>query len=107
MNTFQCVLATNSDQRNLQSFAIYLYAHGSIRWTAADGQGGINGLGGNEAQVGINKGDGVKSSVVRGSGTHDIINIASRSNVGMPGVYVFDIGNGLAPMRKSDCLFLI
>ena len=86
-NTFQCVLATDG----LQSFAIFLYADGEIQWTTGDASGGSNGLGGTPAQVGFNAGDGVNYAAVPASRTADIINIASTSNVGTPGVWIFQI----------------
>lgn len=69
-----------------------------IQWITGDNDGGVNGLGGTPAQVGINNGDGLEAIIVNGSRTDDIINIASDSNVGMPGVFIFDITDGIAPV---------
>ena len=71
-----------------ETYAIYLYADGLIQWTTGDVTG-INGLGGVPAIVGYNSGDGIISYTVPGSLSTDIINIASISNIGEPGKWVF------------------
>jgi len=83
------VIATN--QAREQSFVIFLYADGKIQWTTGDADGGTNGLGGQYAQVGFNKGDGRSYSVIPESRTADVINIDKTSNVGKPGVWIFPI----------------
>ena len=77
----------------METYAIYLYADGEIQWTTGDADGGVNGLGGNPAQVGFNRGDGTDFGVIPISGTADVINIASTSNVGVDGVYIFKISD--------------
>ena len=72
-----------------QTYAIYLYADGEIQWTTGDADGGVNGLGGNSAQVGFNRGDGTDFGAIPISGTADVLNIASTSNVGVDGMYIF------------------
>ena len=89
-NTFQCVLATSPTE----SFVIFLYADGGIQWTTGDDSGGINGLGGTESVAGINAGDGINSITIPGSLTPSIINITQTSNVGIPGVWMFKVGEG-------------
>ena len=89
-NTFQCILATGLTQ----SFVIFLYADGEIQWTTGDASGGSDGLGGTEALAGINAGDGVNHITIPGSLTPSIINIAQTSNVGIPGVWMFNVGEG-------------
>ena len=78
-DTFQCILATDS----VNSYAIFKYADDLIQWTSGDNQRSHS----QEAQVGFNSGDGV-SATVPGSLTNAIINIASTSNVGVPGQWV-------------------
>ena len=89
-NTLQCVLATTP----LESFVIFLYADGRIQWTTGDADGGIGGLNGTEALAGINAGDGVNSITIPGSLTPEVINITKTSNVDMPGVWMFKVGEG-------------
>ena len=74
-----------------RSFVIFNYADGEIQWTTGDDSGGWNGLGGTEAQVGFNAGDGVRYASVPGSQTPDIINIDTTSNVGIAGVWIFRV----------------
>lgn len=74
-----------------RSFVIFLYADGEIQWTTGDASGGTNGLGGTEAQVGFNAGDGIRFTSVPGSQTPAIINIDTTSNVGNPGVWIFQV----------------
>ena len=84
-----------------KSFAIFLYADGKIQWTTGDDDGGINGLGGQYAQVGFNKGDGMGYSVIPESGTEDVIRMDERSNVGRAGVWIFEISREIIPVNQS------
>ena len=63
------------------SFVIFLY--GEIQWPAA-GRG-------RPALVGVNAGDGIKQLNVSESLTADIINITTTSNIGVPGVWIFQV----------------
>ena len=89
-NTFQCVLATDG----YKSFVLFLYAYGRIQWTTGDDGDGVNGLGGDEALAGIN-GYFARSIAINGSETPDIINIDETSNVGIPGVWMLKLGEGM------------
>ena len=86
-NTFQCVLATDG----LKSFAIFLYADGEIQWTTGDASDGSNGLGGTPAHAGFNAGDGIRFALLPQSDTPEIINVSTTSNIGMPGVWMFQV----------------
>ena len=79
----------------METYAINLYADGEIQWTTGDSSadGGVNGLGGNPAQVGFNRGDGTDFGVIPISGTANVIDIASTSNVGVDGMYIFRISD--------------
>lgn len=70
---------------------MFLYADGEIQWTTGDASGGANGMGGTPAQVGFNAGDGVNYAAVPESRTADIINITTTSNIGIPGVWAFQV----------------
>ena len=74
--TFQCILATDG----INSFVFFLY-----------GDGEINSDFFHRAQVGLNAGNGVDFITVQGSLTSDIFNIDHDSNVGCPGVFVFQV----------------
>lgn len=87
-----------------------MYADGEIQWTTGDADGGVNGLGGNPAQVGFNRGDGTDFGVIPISGTADVINIASTSNVGVDGMYIFRISDdpiAVEQSKKPHCIFVI
>ncbi|XP_022104835.1 protein mesh-like isoform X2 [Acanthaster planci] len=88
-NTFQALLVTNGKH----AFAIYNYEE--IRWTTGTASGGnsSNGLGGTQAQVGFNAGDGFNFFVVPESRTDAIVDIDKDSNVGTRGRFVFRIDN--------------
>ena len=88
MNTFQCILATSE----LESFVIFLYA--DLQWTTGDKSFGNDGLGGTEALAGYNAGDLINSYTIAGSQTSRIINLTTTSNVGIPGRWVFKVGQG-------------
>jgi len=75
--------------------AIFLYADGLMEWTTGDSSGGMNGLGGNAAHVGYDAGDGVSFENVSGSGTASIINITRTSNVGVAGVWAFQLNDAI------------
>ena len=75
----------------VRSFVIFNYADGEIQWTTGDASQGMNGLGGIEAQVGFNAGDGERYANVPGSQTRDILNIDTTSNIGIAGVWLFRV----------------
>ena len=87
-NTFQSILVTDG----VYSFAIFLY--NSITWTTGTASGGdCNGLGGTPARAGFDAGDGINVHNIEGSCTNDIINVASLTNVGVPGKFIFRVEN--------------
>ena len=90
-NTFQCVLAISESQ----SFAMFLYPKGGIQWTTGDNDGGVNGLGGTAALAGINGGDDVNYFIVPGSLSSAIVNIGATTNAGVPGMWIFAVGQGM------------
>ena len=68
------------------SFAIFLYADGLIQWTTGDDSGGLGGLGGNHASIGVNAGDERTSITHDYSFMDDVLDIAS-SRVPEEGVH--------------------
>ena len=80
-NTFQCVLATSATA----SFVMFLYADGKIQWSR-------------RALAGINAGDGVNYTIIPGSRTPNIITISRTSNVGILGVWMFKVAEGMYVM---------
>ena len=84
------------------SFAIFLY--GEIQWTAGDSEK-IHG--GTPALVGVNAGDDNRQFNVSESLTSDIINITTTSNIGVPGVWIFQVNGeeiSTAPINGTICL---
>ena len=88
-NTFQCITATDG----YRSYVIFLYLDNGIQWTTGDASGGTNGFGGTPAQVGFNAGDNTNYYSVPGSRTSSIVNIETTSNVGVAGMWVFQVNN--------------
>ena len=86
LNTFQCVISTDGSTTALFLF----YPSGSIQWTTGVDDGGMNGLGGNPASAGI-EGASQPPFLIPGSNTPSIIDIASTTNVDMPGAWVFRV----------------
>ena len=70
------------------SFVIFLYADGGIQWPT--------GLRGTPALAGVNAGDGDRHFSVSGSLTDDIINISTTSNIGVKGVWIFQVNGELS-----------
>ena len=88
MNTFQCILATSEEK----SFVMFLYDE--LHWTTGLASGGRGGLGGFEALAGYNAGDGINSYTIDGSQSSSILKLTRTSNVGMPGTWIFKVGQG-------------
>ena len=74
---------------------MFLYADGRIQWTTGDDSRGNRGFGGREALAGFNAGDGINYIAIPGSLTPSIIDIARTSNVGIPGIWIFKVGEGM------------
>ncbi|XP_025111782.1 sushi domain-containing protein 2-like isoform X2 [Pomacea canaliculata] len=88
-NTFQAVLVSDG----ALSFVILNYD--TIEWTTGSNSQGTpeTGLGGNPAQVGhqagFNAGDGVNFYEIEGARTESVINLTRKSNVDIPGKFIF------------------
>ena len=80
-----------------------MYADGEIQWTTGDSadDGGTNGLGGHQAQIGFNRGNGKDFTIIPISGTNSVIDVASTSNVGQNGVYIFKISDDVISLGTS------
>ena len=72
----------------LLSFAIFLYGDGEIQWTKQNSTG-------TPAQAGVNAGDRKLSKSVPEALTEAIINITLTSNVGVPGMWIFQVNEHL------------
>jgi len=78
-----------------RSFVIYLYADGEIQWAISEDTRSL------PAQVGFNAGDGIRYFAVPQSRLPEIIDIASTSNVDVPGVWIFRVDRGT--IRAAGC----
>uniref|UniRef100_A0A1X7UA46 Receptor protein-tyrosine kinase n=1 Tax=Amphimedon queenslandica TaxID=400682 RepID=A0A1X7UA46_AMPQE len=88
LNTFQCVLATDGSR----SYVLFLYLDDGINWITGDASGGVDGFNGTEAYVGFNSG-GPNSTyfAVEGSGTPEVVDIETTSNVDVEGLWIFQV----------------
>ena len=72
-----------------------MFLYDELQWTTGDSfSGGSNGFGGTEALAGYNAGDGINSYTIDGSLTSQISKISRSSNVGIPGTWMFKVGQG-------------
>ena len=71
---------------------MFLYA--DLQWTTGDRSRGSKGLGGIEALAGYNAGDGINSFTINGSRSSSVLNLIKTSNVGIPGTWIFKVGQG-------------
>ena len=86
-NTFQCVLATDG----YESYVIFLYAHERLQWSIGEYHRF-------RALAGINAGDGISFNTIPESQTAEITNIDKISNVGIPGMWMFQAGKSMLPV---------
>lgn len=87
VNTFQAVLATDG----ATSFVVLNY--GDIQWTTGISNQGDphTGMGGIPAQAGFNSGDDVHYYNIPGSRSPAVLSIGHRSNIGIPGRWIFRV----------------
>ena len=71
-NTFQVLLATDGETSTVS------FIYGDIQW-------------GGGAEIGFNAGDGLSSLAVPSSGTSATVDIETQSNVGVPGVFFYQV----------------
>ena len=70
------MLTANSDS----SYVFFLYEEGGIQWTTST-----------PPTVGLNAGDGETFASVTGTNTPNVINIDSTTNIGIPGMWAFQV----------------
>ncbi|XP_033763878.1 sushi, nidogen and EGF-like domain-containing protein 1 [Pecten maximus] len=91
-NTFQVVLVTDG----VKSFAMFHYQ--TIEWA-----GYANGN--THAMVGFNAGDNVNSYTLNNYNYDDITNLEYRSNIGVPGKFIFRV-DGTAILAAGDAILM-
>ncbi|XP_021368743.1 sushi, nidogen and EGF-like domain-containing protein 1 isoform X2 [Mizuhopecten yessoensis] len=82
-NTFQIVLTTDGTK----SFVMFHYLR--LDWSR-------------NVMVGFNAGDGLNSYTVNGSLSDDVVNLVHRSNVGVPGTFVFRVDGVVIQPADQD-----
>jgi hypothetical protein len=71
------------------------FRYEAVNWVTGDASGGSNGLGGTVAHAGYSAGDGTHFFELSQSGNQSgMLGLASASNVGVPGTFVFQVLNG-------------
>ncbi|NXF40874.1 TECTA protein, partial [Nyctibius bracteatus] len=87
VNTFQAVLATDG------ATCFVMLNYGDLQWTTGIANQGDahTGMGGVPAQAGFNSGDDVHYYNIPGSRTPAVLSIGHRSNVGVPGRWIFRV----------------
>ncbi len=96
-NTFQLVLISNEllDQDELWRVQ---FRYQRCEWTTGSASGGQGGFGGTPAQAGFDAGNGQTYEILPGSGTREVLRLCHTSNVGVPGIWEFDIYRGTPQM---------
>ena len=79
-------------------------SYNRCEWTTGNASGGSGGLGGTPAQAGFDAGDSQTFEILPGSGTQGILNLCTTSNVGVNGIWEFDIylGRPQVSLPTSD-----
>jgi hypothetical protein len=100
-NTFQLVILSDEilDQDNLWKVQ---FRYNRCEWTTGGASGGASGLGGTPAQAGFDAGDGQTFEILPGSGSQSVLNLCRTSNVGVDGVWEFDIYLGRPQVSRPS-----
>ena len=85
------MVATNGDVTSV----VLLYPEDLIEWTTGDSNGGMGGLGGDPADVGLLAPDSISSNsfFLPLSNTSDVVDIESSTNVQVDGMWIFGVDN--------------
>ena len=95
-NSFQLVL-TDQSARNPGDFDVE-FRYERCEWTTGDASGGTGGFGGTPAQAGFDAGNLRDFFALPGSFSREILNVCTASNVGVPGLWQFQIRGGTVAM---------
>jgi hypothetical protein len=93
LNSFQVRLTDRSASFEPGDFDIQ-FRYNKCEWTTGNASGGSNGLGGTEAQMGFDAGNGVDYWSHPDSQAPAILNLCNTTNVGVTGVWEFEVRNG-------------
>ena len=93
LNSFQIVLTDQSAAGAAGDFDVEL-RYAALTWTTGDASDGMMGMGGTPAQAGFDAGNSSDFFVLPGSLTARVLDLLTTSNVGVPGVWRFQIRSG-------------
>ncbi len=81
------------------------FRYNRCEWTTGDASGGSGGFGGTPAQAGFDAGNLRDYVALPGSLTMNVLRLCTTSNVGIPGVWRFEIRGGeiMCPGRGDSC----
>lgn len=81
------------------------FRYNRCEWTTGDASGGSGGFGGTPAQAGFDAGNTRDYIALPGSLTREVLQLCMRSNVGVPGLWRFEIRGGdvSCPGRGEMC----
>nr|MDQ3033265.1 hypothetical protein [Myxococcota bacterium] len=94
LNAFQLVLTPASGAGSSAGDFDVELRYNRCEWTTGDASGGSGGLGGFPAQAGFDAGDSTTSHVLPGARTAAVLTYCTTSNVGVAGVWRFQIRAG-------------
>jgi MYXO-CTERM domain-containing protein len=82
------------------------FRYNRCEWTTGDASGGMGGFGGTPAQAGFDAGNSRDYTALPGSLTREILRVCVTSNVGVPGLWRFEIRGGdvMCPGRGESCV---
>ncbi len=87
-NTFQCIVATDG----VRSFTVLKYADNLLQWTTGDSDNGMDGFGGDIADVGFIGEESSKIFFLPASDTNAVLDLDTTTNIGFEGVWLFEVG---------------
>ena len=81
------------------------FRYNRCEWTTGDASGGMGGFGGTPAQAGFDAGNLMDFVALPGSLTMRVLDLCTTSNVGIPGIWRFEIRGGevMCPGRGDPC----
>lgn len=91
LNTFQLVLKNQSAATGHAGDFDMEFRYGQLQWTTGDASNGTGGFGGQAAVAGWNAGTVTNSYSLIGSGTHNVVGLVNDTNVGVDGVWRFQV----------------
>lgn len=102
LNSFQIVITDRPDTGVGNADVEFRYNR--LEWTTGNASGGSNGLGGTPAQIGFDAGDLKNFFAHPDSRTEKILEAINTSNIGIPGIWRFDLRAGMVVEPPKNML---